>query len=1647
MSNVASPHSVPENEQPANHPMSFSGLKIDEVIAELKDQLDNKELLLSNMNSNGISRNALLKQTAEIRQRIHDLNQMDNEDELSTADRRRLENLANEFHFVKNVGQSANEMALPLLPPPNTSFSVKQRGKSTHVRKNTDIKFATEIGQGLLIEVRKLQAALQEKEESIQQLEITNADRERDHELMLKHLRLRNDAEEKLKEDNWNLEVANQELRTRLVDTSQANTKLGADHAKVAKQLQTSLEQIEILKTQEEKARSAIETIKIRHEQDAQTLRRNIGALQRTNAQTQKQMDALNTELKICKAKLAVKMAANSRQHASPDEANATTADDRNDPEGLLSSSLTPPVSPNPPVRSQALESETLKQSLAHAHRIISNLRSSLHKEKVEKFEIKKVLSDSQETIEQMRKEQISWGSGGNGGTSRKTASSGRKKVGKKRVGVSRQPRGVTGNSNAFTTDEETPDVSDAEKTDSEQSLDGINESMWTNGNLATFDTNGTGMKSLSSELGNFDGKMGVETVDAAVNTEPIVSIGLQESDKKLTVSQEATLSESCTPSAIGVQEEETMGITSTNALPRRVHLSYATTPSISQSPTTQKEFVHEMNTVVTAPEHTRKNVVNVSDEKQQSAPDTLIEQVRNSLVSVVNISDSQQPSNDIIPVHRPESVHLSVEETECVLQNTVQDQEVADLAVPKPGSLKKEPDLLAGTIVVKNEQSKRYSSISPINGVSAGTSTYAIQDHKQTEPVALNDSLSAETSMHAIQNHEQIKSVAPEETLMRSDPPREQVLPSRIDCDDERDLIMADADQSQETSLSFVDVKHEEFKPVATASPLPASDQPKIFSSTTLEPISYSPRDSYRSTSSLKVNQFTEMAIPALSIAPWNETHKKRNSTLILQSTENSAVYPMDTSTVNNGMQTLLLDEARKKRNSTFISQSTENTVVYSTDAPTVNSEIQTLPLDEALEKRNSTFVMQSIGKHVVYSTDAPTVNSEIQTLPLGEAVEKRNSTFVAQSIEKHAVYPVDTPTVNSKTRTPPSGEALEKKDTTFTMQSIGKHVVYSTEAPTVNSEIQTLPLGEAVEKRNSTFATQSIERHVVYPTDAPTANSEVQARPLDEAVGKRNPTLVMRSGENSVVYPMDTCAVNSGLQTLPMGEALEKKTPTLAMQSTEKNAVYPTGTFTVNSTIPALSLQQAHEPIEVVRLRYVDEEVQCSLLPGDPIRINDANLAISNSNEKCQLTTHSLPVVEHGAQGISDVKLVVHASEPCDQFVQADETEMITRAEANALANAFAAQAVEKERTEVASRLAAKAQAQLTRQPSTQSLRPPRPSTNAPPSLIEKSLSTSRLAKLSGYVKPHPSVSTPANGNRPLRTSSSMVSLRSQSLRRDSIPRRNQREQETSSFGNVRILEQRRYGNKLSSSDTVSTHSTRSNLKSQRSTTSLSTMSSDDVIEQAAMSSDRHFMDSMDGMDMETISAITQTMIGEWLWKHTRRHVGGGISEHKHKRFVWVHPYTRTLYWGATEPGMTGNEAKAKSAFIETVSAVSSKDQTGVAPMSLLIRTTKRDLKLTASTIERHELWLKSLSYLLGRPSFPEDASSEVFDTQGSLAEEEKTRISSSLVQGSHSALGYESDESEDLLNVRQCCDGKHDLSTLSRRGSHNHNNHHHQ
>ncbi|THH07855.1 hypothetical protein EW146_g9183, partial [Bondarzewia mesenterica] len=160
------------------------------------------------------------------------------------------------------------------------------------------------------------------------------------------------------------------------------------------------------------------------------------------------------------------------------------------------------------------------------------------------------------------------------------------------------------------------------------------------------------------------------------------------------------------------------------------------------------------------------------------------------------------------------------------------------------------------------------------------------------------------------------------------------------------------------------------------------------------------------------------------------------------------------------------------------------------------------------------------------------------------------------------------------------------------------------------------------------------------------------------------------------------------------------------------------------------------------------------------------------------------------------------------------------------------------------------------------------------------------------------------------------------------------------------------------------------------------------------SSLSSDQHFLNRSQGLpsaslppgrtadtsargagstDPAVIHAITQTMIGEFLYKYTRRTIGKGYGDKRHKRFFWVHPYTKTLYWSSSDPGSSNViESSAKSAYIESVRSVLDPNPMppGLYQYSVVVSTPQREMKITAPTKERHDIWLNALKYLLTRP-----------------------------------------------------------------------------
>jgi Meiotic cell cortex C-terminal pleckstrin homology len=139
-----------------------------------------------------------------------------------------------------------------------------------------------------------------------------------------------------------------------------------------------------------------------------------------------------------------------------------------------------------------------------------------------------------------------------------------------------------------------------------------------------------------------------------------------------------------------------------------------------------------------------------------------------------------------------------------------------------------------------------------------------------------------------------------------------------------------------------------------------------------------------------------------------------------------------------------------------------------------------------------------------------------------------------------------------------------------------------------------------------------------------------------------------------------------------------------------------------------------------------------------------------------------------------------------------------------------------------------------------------------------------------------------------------------------------------------------------------------------------------------------------------IHVVDAIAQTMIGEWMWKYTRRRksfgIGGGGDDFdargrdgdslRHQRWVWLAPCERAVLWSSKQPvSSTALQGKLGHRKLEIQSVLDVRDD---APMprgadpsscfgrSILILTPQRALKFTAMSRERHYLWLSALSFL---------------------------------------------------------------------------------
>ncbi|KAF2085256.1 hypothetical protein K490DRAFT_10156, partial [Saccharata proteae CBS 121410] len=283
----------------------------------------------------------------------------------------------------------------------NVPSSRKQRNQQPH--RIHDIKLATEISSSLLNQVRELQAALAEKDEALKTVMAERSRLEYDVEGLTQRLRAMDESEQRYKDENWNLETKNQELLTTLKEAGNKEVRLTQNLTTAKEDKATVERELEELKQSHTKLQDDHHTTRKHHEAEIISLRRNVQNGETEKSKLVKKVDELtyqNQELArglTYTQRMAEQAAARSPAKGfDDDDSGNSTPDDSPEP------------SPNKATpRHGQLESETLKSSLQHAHRMIQNLKNNIHREKTEKMEMRRLLQEARDDLETARKENV----------------------------------------------------------------------------------------------------------------------------------------------------------------------------------------------------------------------------------------------------------------------------------------------------------------------------------------------------------------------------------------------------------------------------------------------------------------------------------------------------------------------------------------------------------------------------------------------------------------------------------------------------------------------------------------------------------------------------------------------------------------------------------------------------------------------------------------------------------------------------------------------------------------------------------------------------------------------------------------------------------------------------------------------------------------------------------------------------------------------------------------------------------------------------------------------------------------------------------------------------------------------------------------
>lgn len=358
---------------------------------------------------------SLLKQREDLTSRLEEVEQYQDEAQIPGDLRKRLADIEREH---ADVGR---EVARALIGPkskqddlqPSDSgvFTSQATGSPTKISAPSrrhrnqpstragDLQFAADISTSLLAQVRQLQAAVAERDDTIKTFHAERDSTDRDIHVYTQKIRALDESEQKYKDENWSLETQKHDLLTAARDAQDKEKRLNATLAAALAEknrLQNDLEEINIAHSKLAEEHSATRKA---HDTEIHGFKRNADVAESERQNLQDKFD----ELVAQNQELARAIATRSRSRQSDVEGESVDSHVES-VQSIDTPEDSPPPSPTKATpRHGGLESETLRSSLHHAHRMIQNLKGNIHREKTEKIELKRMLQEARDELEQRR--------------------------------------------------------------------------------------------------------------------------------------------------------------------------------------------------------------------------------------------------------------------------------------------------------------------------------------------------------------------------------------------------------------------------------------------------------------------------------------------------------------------------------------------------------------------------------------------------------------------------------------------------------------------------------------------------------------------------------------------------------------------------------------------------------------------------------------------------------------------------------------------------------------------------------------------------------------------------------------------------------------------------------------------------------------------------------------------------------------------------------------------------------------------------------------------------------------------------------------------------------------------------------------------